>query len=73
MLLIQDSNVGKSSNEIQFVCASSKDLSSVTDHLSASESIPPSLLAEGQRCMALYFALCTKVQTCFPFEIYIYK
>lgn len=46
------------------VSAVSKDSSSEAGQLSTSENIPSSSVADAQRCMSLYFALCTKVYQC---------
>ncbi|KAL3536521.1 hypothetical protein ACH5RR_004982 [Cinchona calisaya] len=69
----KDSDVGKPSNELSAIGASSKELSSATDQLAVSESISSSLLAEGQRFMALYFALCTKNHSLFRQIFVIYE
>ncbi|KAA3464831.1 Symplekin [Gossypium australe] len=56
----EDSDLEKSSNEHQSMSSISKDISadvrqSETSHSGSSPSVP-----EAQRCMSLYFALCTK-------------
>lgn len=71
--LKKDSNIGKPSNDLPIVGTSSKELSSVADSLSISESILSSSLAEGQRCMALYFAICTKNHSLFRQIFVIYE
>ncbi|XP_027065650.2 uncharacterized protein [Coffea arabica] len=69
----KDSDMGKPSNELPVVGTSSKGLSAVTDSFSISESISSSLLAEGQRRMALYFAICTKNHSLFRQIFVIYE
>ncbi|KAL7095344.1 hypothetical protein ACP275_10G018300 [Erythranthe tilingii] len=48
------------SSENQPASSAIKETSLDTHQFSASESIPSSTVAEVQRCMSLYFALCTK-------------
>lgn len=58
----KDSDLEKPSNEHQLASANTKDTSLDT---STSESVSVSSIAEVQRCMSLYFALCTKKHSLF--------
>ncbi|KAL0347437.1 UNVERIFIED_CONTAM: Symplekin [Sesamum calycinum] len=62
MLLSVDENP---SSEKQSVSLAVKEISVGNHQNSASESIPSSMIAEVQRCMSLYFALCTKKHSLF--------
>ncbi|KAK1437129.1 hypothetical protein QVD17_02914 [Tagetes erecta] len=55
------------------VSAVSKDSSSEVGQPSTSESIPPPSLTDAQRCMSLYFALCTKKHSLFRQLLIVYK
>ncbi|KAG8504240.1 hypothetical protein CXB51_002593 [Gossypium anomalum] len=69
----KDSDLEKSSNEHQSMSSISKDISadvhqSETSHSGSSPSVP-----EAQRCMSLYFALCTKKHSLFGQIFIIYS
>ncbi|XP_059667995.1 uncharacterized protein LOC132313299 isoform X2 [Cornus florida] len=70
--LQKDPDLEKPSNENPSVSAIAKDISADTHPPSTSESISSSL-SEAQRCMSLYFALCTKKHTLFRQIFLIYK
>ncbi|XP_031126551.1 uncharacterized protein LOC116028853 isoform X2 [Ipomoea triloba] len=53
--------------------AATKEVSSDTHQSSTSESISSSSVAEAQRCMSLYFALCTKKHSLFRHIFITYK
>ncbi|XP_076914378.1 uncharacterized protein LOC143573367 isoform X1 [Bidens hawaiensis] len=55
------------------VSAVSKDSSSEAGQLSTSENIPSSSVVDAQRCMSLYFALCTKKHSLFRQLLVVYK
>ncbi|XP_076904696.1 uncharacterized protein LOC143560239 [Bidens hawaiensis] len=55
------------------VSAVSKDSSSDAGQLSTSENIPSSSVSDAQRCMSLYFALCTKKHSLFCQLLVVYK
>lgn len=61
MLFPQDSEMEIQSNEPPSVSGNSKDISSDTHQSSNSQSVSSLSIAEAQRCLSLYFALCTKV------------
>jgi len=56
--ILQDSDVERPLQESATGEASNEDRSSDTSQLHAVESIA---ISDAQRCMSLYFALCTKV------------
>lgn len=60
----QDADLEKRSDEHISVSAISKDISSGTHQSGVSQSTSSVSLQEAQRCMSLYFALCTKVKLC---------
>ncbi|KAL1187492.1 hypothetical protein V6Z11_A01G253600 [Gossypium hirsutum] len=69
----KDSDLEKSSNEHPSMSSSSKDISadvhqSETSHSGSAPSVP-----EAQRCMSLYFALCTKKHSLFGRIFIIYS
>lgn len=57
----QDSESEKPFNELPSLSANSKDVSSDTHQSCTSQSGSALSVCEAQRCMSLYFALCTKV------------
>ncbi|KAL0375339.1 UNVERIFIED_CONTAM: Symplekin [Sesamum radiatum] len=61
------------SSEKQPVSLAVKEISVGSHQNSASESIPSSMIAEVQRCMSLYFALCTKKNSLFRQIFDVYK
>lgn len=64
---MQDSEIEKPVDEHLSVSANSKDISSDTHQPSMSQSASSLSVSEAQRCMSLYFALCTKVPLQFFF------
>lgn len=60
-LFIQDSNLEKPSAEQPSLESVTKNISSDTSESSVSHKLSSSSLTDAQRCMSLYFALCTKV------------
>nr|GLL24340.1 uncharacterized protein LOC109159142 isoform X2 [Ipomoea trifida] len=71
--LQQDSNLDRNLNEQPSTSAATKEVSSDTHQSSTSESISSSSVAEAQRCMSLYFALCTKKHSLFRHIFITYK
>ncbi|KAF2306386.1 hypothetical protein GH714_017289 [Hevea brasiliensis] len=69
----EDSNFEKTSNDHQSVSAASKDISSDAHQSFTSESASSLSIPEAQRCMSLYFALCTKKHSLFRQIFLIYK
>ena len=65
---IQDSDLDKPSLENPSVSSLTKDISSDTHQSCTSQSVSSSSLTEAQRCMSLYFALCTKVSFILSFN-----
>ncbi|KAJ6425283.1 hypothetical protein OIU84_025953, partial [Salix udensis] len=63
----------KPSNEHQSMSAISKDLSSETHQSCTSESVSSLSISEAQRCLSLYFALCTKKHSLFRQIFIVYK
>ncbi|GAV75491.1 DUF3453 domain-containing protein/Symplekin_C domain-containing protein [Cephalotus follicularis] len=63
--LQKDYDFGKPSNEHQSVSAIGKDISSETHQSGTSETLSSTSIPEAQRCMSLYFALCTKKHSLF--------
>ncbi|KAK4418934.1 Symplekin [Sesamum alatum] len=61
------------SSENQSVSLAVKEISVGSHQNSASESIPSSMITEVQRCMSLYFALCTKKHSLFRQIFDVYK
>ena len=61
LLFIQDANFDKPSTQLLSVGAMAKNISFDTSQSCISQNISSSSLTEAQRCMSLYFALCTKV------------
>ncbi|XP_034219881.1 uncharacterized protein LOC117631058 isoform X3 [Prunus dulcis] len=61
----KDSDLEKHSNEPPSVSGNSKDISSDTHQSCNSQSVPSLSIAEAQRCLSLYFALCTKKHSLF--------
>lgn len=60
-ILIQDSNLEKPSAEQLSLESVTKNISSDTSESCISQKMSSSSLTDAQRCMSLYFALCTKV------------
>ncbi|TQD87819.1 hypothetical protein C1H46_026671 [Malus baccata] len=58
--LQKDSDSDKHSNEPPSVSGNSIDISSDNHQSCSSQSVSSSSIAEAQRCLSLYFALCTK-------------
>ncbi|CAK9133851.1 unnamed protein product [Ilex paraguariensis] len=73
LYFFQDSNVEKPLDENQSLSGITKDISSDTRQSSTSESIASSSVTEVQRCMSLYFALCTKKHSLFHQIFVIYS
>ncbi|KAK1562008.1 hypothetical protein Q3G72_004851 [Acer saccharum] len=69
----KDSDVEKPSNEHLLASAISKDISTDAYQTSTSQSVPSLSIPEAQRCMSLYFALCTKKHSLFGEIFSIYK
>lgn len=61
MLPFQDSDSEMHLNELKSMSANSKDVSSDTHQSCTSQGASSLSVSEAQRCMSLYFALCTKV------------
>lgn len=57
----QGSDVEKLPEEPSSLSGSSKDVSSDNHQPCTSDNAVPDSVSESQRCMSLYFALCTKV------------
>ncbi|XP_052176977.1 uncharacterized protein LOC127791181 isoform X2 [Diospyros lotus] len=68
----KDSNLDKPSIEQPSVAPISKDNSSDASQLGVPQNLSTSL-TEAQRCMSLYFALCTKKHTLFREIFVVYK
>lgn len=62
----QGPDVEKVPNEQSSLSGSTKDVTSDNRQSCTSESVSPDSVSEAQRCMSLYFALCTKVLLYFP-------
>ncbi|KAK9290954.1 hypothetical protein L1049_009134 [Liquidambar formosana] len=71
--LQKDSDLEQPSNEPPSVVAITKDISSETNQSCTSQIISSSSVSEAQRCMSLYFALCTKKHSLFRQIFVIYK
>ncbi|KAK3018031.1 hypothetical protein RJ639_004521 [Escallonia herrerae] len=71
--LEKDPNLGKPPNERPSVRAITKDISSDTGQSCISESTSSSSVTEVQRCMSLYFALCTKKHSLFREVLVMYN
>ncbi|KAK2656710.1 hypothetical protein Ddye_009762 [Dipteronia dyeriana] len=69
----KDSDVEKPSNEHLLVSSISKDISTDAHQTSTSQSMPSLSTPEAQRCMSLYFALCTKKHSLFRQIFSLYK
>lgn len=69
----KDSILEKTSNEHQSMSAISKDISSETHQSCTSESVSSLSISEAQRCLSLYFALCTKKHSLFRQIFIVYK
>jgi len=68
----QGPDVEKVPNEQSSLSGSTKDVTSDNRQSCTSESVSPDSVSEAQRCMSLYFALCTKVLFYFlVFTVYI--
>ncbi|KAK4253268.1 hypothetical protein QN277_010592 [Acacia crassicarpa] len=63
----------KSSNEPSSVSGNSKDICSDNHQSCTSESVSLNSVSDSQRCMSLYFALCTKKHSLFRQIFVIYK
>ncbi|XP_068340076.1 uncharacterized protein [Pyrus communis] len=63
--LQKDSDSGKHSNEPPSVSVNSKDISSDNHQSCSSQNVSSLSIAEAQRCLSLYFALCTKKHSLF--------
>nr|KYP44821.1 Symplekin [Cajanus cajan] len=73
---IADSQKGPESekpNEQSSLSGSTKDVSSDNHQSCTSESVSPDSVSEAQRCMSLYFALCTKKHSLFRQIFVIYR
>lgn len=71
--LQKDSNLEKSSDEHSSGSAIAKEIASDTQQSCTSQTISSSSISEAQRCMSLYFALCTKKHSLFRQIFVIYK
>ncbi|PON51152.1 Coatomer beta subunit [Parasponia andersonii] len=71
--LRKDSDSEMHLNEPQSVSANSKDVSSDTHQSCTSQGASSLSISEAQRCMSLYFALCTKKHSLFGQIFVIYK
>uniref|UniRef100_A0A2P2LXM5 Uncharacterized protein LOC105646588 isoform X2 n=1 Tax=Rhizophora mucronata TaxID=61149 RepID=A0A2P2LXM5_RHIMU len=71
--LEKDDSLEKPSNELQSVSATNKGASSDAHQVCASETVSSLSVAEAQRCMSLYFALCTKKHSLLLQIFVIYK
>ncbi|KAL2337748.1 hypothetical protein Fmac_012194 [Flemingia macrophylla] len=60
-------------NEQSSLSGSTKDISSDNHQSCTSESVSPDSVSEAQRCMSLYFALCTKKHSLFRQIFVIYR
>lgn len=63
LLIEQDSDFEKPSNEHMSGSIVSKDISTDTHQSCTSPNVSSLSIPEAQQCMSLYFALCTKVLT----------
>ncbi|KAM0991477.1 hypothetical protein ACFX2C_009854 [Malus domestica] len=63
--LQKDSDSEKHSNEPPSVSGNSKDISSDNHQSFSSQNVSSLSIAEAQRCLSLYFALCTKKHSLF--------
>ncbi|XP_071715633.1 uncharacterized protein [Rutidosis leptorrhynchoides] len=73
-----NSDLAKEDTELEKPCtesinAISKYSSFEAGQSGVSESIPPSSITDAQRCMSLYFALCTKKHSLFRQLLIVYK
>ncbi|BFG36416.1 hypothetical protein CerSpe_226900 [Prunus speciosa] len=68
----KDSDLEKHSNEPPSVSGNSKDISSDTHQSCNSQSVSSLSIAEAQRCLSLYFALCTKKHSLFRHIFSVY-
>ncbi|KAL5550451.1 hypothetical protein UlMin_000627 [Ulmus minor] len=62
---LKDSDSAKHFNELPSLSANSKDVSSDTHQSCPSQSVSSLSISDAQRCMSLYFALCTKKHSLF--------
>lgn len=69
----KDSDLEKPSNELMSGSTVSKDISSDIHQSSTSPSMSSLSIPEAQRCMSLYFALCTKKHSLFRKIFILYK
>ncbi|TYI44853.1 hypothetical protein ES332_A01G267400v1 [Gossypium tomentosum] len=69
----KDSDLEKSSNEHPSMSSSSKDISADVHQSETSHSGSSPFVPEAQRCMSLYFALCTKKHSLFGRIFIIYS
>ncbi|XP_024038585.1 uncharacterized protein LOC18038118 isoform X4 [Citrus clementina] len=69
----KDSDLEKPSNELMSGSTVSKDISSDIHQSSTSPSMSSLSIPEAQRCMSLYFALCTKKHSLFREIFILYK
>ncbi|KAL4606232.1 hypothetical protein ACB092_09G086800 [Castanea dentata] len=69
----KDSHLEKPADEHPSVSVNSKDISSDTHQSSTCQSVSSLSVSEVQRCMSLYFALCTKKHSLFRQIFIIYK
>ncbi|TKY63502.1 Symplekin protein [Spatholobus suberectus] len=66
-------DIQKVPNEQSSLSGSIKDVSSDNRQSCTSESVSPDCVSEAQRCMSLYFALCTKKHSLFRQIFVIYR
>ncbi|OMO85062.1 hypothetical protein CCACVL1_10448 [Corchorus capsularis] len=69
----KDSDSEKPSNELQPMSSIGKDISADVHQSETSQSVSSPSVLEAQRCMSLYFALCTKKHSLFLQIFIIYK
>ncbi|XP_030481305.1 uncharacterized protein LOC115698245 isoform X1 [Cannabis sativa] len=60
-------------NELQSMSTNSKDMPSDTHQSSTSQGASSLMVSEAQRCMSLYFALCTKKHSLFGQIFVVYR
>ncbi|GFY82372.1 HEAT repeat-containing protein [Actinidia rufa] len=71
--LQKDANFDKPSTQLLSLGAMAKNISLDTSQSCISQNISSSSLTEAQRCMSLYFALCTKKHSLFREIFTVYK
>ncbi|XP_062095189.1 uncharacterized protein LOC133801071 isoform X2 [Humulus lupulus] len=69
----KDPDSERSLNELQSMSTNSKDVPSDTHQSSTSPGASSFMVSEAQRCMSLYFALCTKKHSLFGQIFVVYR